>query len=107
MVEFKDLEKSTKSEFKTEIKSEVEKEDFEQNIQHGMEILENLQNEGKNKTFLKKPHKCSFCEVAFSQKTKLKFHIESVHEGKKPHKCSACDAAFSQKGHLIRHIKSV
>ena len=63
MVEFEDMEKSTKSEFKTEMKTEMKKEDFEQNIQHGMEILENLQNEGKNKTFLKKPHKCSFCEI--------------------------------------------
>ena len=53
-VELEDLEKSTKSELKTEIKTEVKKEDFEQNIQHGMEILENLQNEGKNKTLLKK-----------------------------------------------------
>ena len=36
------------------------------------------------------------CDTAFSEKSKLNGHIESVHEGKKPFKCNDCGTAFSQ-----------
>ena len=34
--------------------------------------------------------------AAFSPRSNLNRHIESVHEGKKPFKCNDCGAAFSQ-----------
>ena len=45
----KDMEKSTKSEFQTEIKPKTEekKEDFEEHVQHGMEIVEKFLNESE------------------------------------------------------------
>ena len=48
-VELKDMEKSTKSEFQTEIKPKTEekKEDFEEHVQHGMEIVEKFLNESE------------------------------------------------------------
>ena len=36
------------------------------------------------------------CDTAFSEKSKLNGHIESVHERKKPFKCNDCGTAFSQ-----------
>ena len=43
------MEKSTKSEFQTEIKPKTEekKEDFEEHVQHGMEIVEKFLNESE------------------------------------------------------------
>ena len=50
---------------------------------------------------------CYICQKVFSQKSNLKVHISSIHEGKKPFKCSICDYKCSQKGHLYKHISSV
>ena len=48
---------------------------------------------------------CSLCNRKFT--SKLKQHIQSVHEGKKPYKCSLCDYTSAQKGNLQRHIQSI
>ena len=39
----------------------------------------------------------SFYDFTSSEKSKLRKHTESVHEGKKPYKCSICDYTCSTK----------
>ena len=51
--------------------------------------------------------KCKFCEKEFPTDSKMKKHVESVHEGLKQYKCRQCDKAFGDDGNLKRHIKSV
>ena len=51
--------------------------------------------------------KCDICDLFFKTKSKLKGHIESVHEGKKPFKCNLCDSCFSKNGDLNRHTATV
>ena len=43
----------------------------------------------------------------FSDKSKLKRHVSSVHEGKRPHKCDICGACFTQKSHMDGHVATV
>ena len=43
----------------------------------------------------KKPYKCETCNKYFSEKIKKKNHIASVHEGQKPYKYDRCNAGFS------------
>ena len=50
-----------------------------------------------------KPFQCEKCSAGFPTKTKLKRHVECVHEGIKPWKCVACDANFSEKSKLTMH----
>ena len=83
-------------------------------------------NAPQEKTFIvhegKKPLACSACGHAFVAKSKLKKHIECVHEGKKPYvgstrggvhrgkkpfKCHACDTGFPDKKILKRHFATV
>ena len=45
-----------------------------------------------------KPHHCLACGKSFRQRSKLRLHIETVHEGKKPYACSACDYKSGDKG---------
>ena len=40
----------------------------------------------------------------FSQSNCLKWHIESVHEGKKPFKCNNCDTSFSTNNLIINQF---
>ena len=50
---------------------------------------------------------CEFCDKGFSDKSKLKRHVSSVHEGKRPHKCDICGACFTQKSHMDGHVATV
>ena len=55
-----------------------------------------------------KPHKCPNCDIAFSQPSKLKNHIESVHNFlTKPQKCRYCKYVAPNKYDLESHILSV
>ena len=49
--------------------------------------------------------KCDLCNKTFTQKSSLKRHISSVHEGIK-HKCHLCNKMLSRKG-LLNHIMTV
>jgi uncharacterized Zn-finger protein len=59
------------------------------------------------KSFWGKPYRCYICEARFAQKSSLKRHIESVHEGKKPFQCSICPENFARKEHLKIHTASI
>ena len=48
---------------------------------------------------------CKSCDYKNVNRSNLKRHVESVHEGKR-HPCSHCDYQATQLGHLKRHIKS-
>ena len=50
--------------------------------------------------------KCDICNKSFTQKSNLRQHVASVHEGK-TFKCDFCSSNFTEKGGLKRHIKSV
>ena len=41
--------------------------------------------------------KCEICGNNFLQKSKMKQHVESVHERKKSFKCDICEKTFSKK----------
>ena len=47
---------------------------------------------------------CEICGNSFANKSSLKLHIDSVHEGKKPFSCDICETSFSRKQHLKGHI---
>ncbi|XP_042306464.1 zinc finger protein 397-like isoform X1 [Sceloporus undulatus] len=51
---------------------------------------------------IEKPHKCSFCEASFYERTHLVIH-ERIHTGEKPYKCSVCETWFSHPSELMRH----
>ena len=54
-----------------------------------------------------KPFKCTLCVTTFSTKTHLKRHIAGVHEGKKPHPCAICQDGFKMAKQLRQHMKRV
>jgi uncharacterized Zn-finger protein len=54
-----------------------------------------------------KKHKCTKCDVTFTEKGNMNAHVLSVHEGKKPYKCSLCDYSAAHKPNLERHKISV
>ena len=52
-----------------------------------------------------KPYKCTECKDAFTSRSQLNGHLESVHEEKKL--CSICGKSFVSNQTLIEHISSV
>ena len=53
---------------------------------------------------------CNVCNKAFNRKSRLKLHIESVHENKRGEKtniCHNCNKAFAETTKLKLHIESV
>ena len=44
------------------------------------------------------------CAGRFSDKHKLKRHIDTIHDGKKPHACSICKKHFSENRYLQLHM---
>ena len=56
---------------------------------------------------LKKPYKCTYCDVCFARDGSLKMHVNTVHEKKKSNVCENCGASFSRKSHLTRHIDAI
>lgn len=54
-----------------------------------------------------KPHRCSECMRAFSEKSSLDIHVRTVHGGDKCHLCEHCGKAFGQNGNLQGHIRRI
>ena len=54
-----------------------------------------------------KNHQCQFCDKKFGQSDNLKRHVKIVHEGIKDHQCKICNKKFGTSGNLKRHVKNV
>ena len=57
-----------------------------------------------------KPHKCEFCQMAFTQAGNLRSHIKRVHsiETNEPLiKCELCSCTFKKMGSLHAHFSRV
>ena len=50
---------------------------------------------------------CDKCERSFFEVSKLKKHIEAVHEGIRHHQCNQCHKFYSEKSELRIHISCV
>ena len=46
---------------------------------------------------------CPLCDKIFNEKSRLKRHIDNVHEKLKPFSCDLCDMSFAQNGQLKTH----
>ena len=51
-----------------------------------------------------KPYQCSYCDIVYSMKSKLKMHMRT-HTGKKPYQCNQCDKAFLTNSNHVRHMR--
>ena len=47
------------------------------------------------------------CDIDFSRKSSLTYHIATIHEGKKPYQCNSCDSQFFTMNQLKKHRVSV
>ena len=43
----------------------------------------------------KNKYQCTICDRVFTSQNGLKYHSESVHEGKKPFQCLTCEVRFT------------
>ena len=51
---------------------------------------------------------CEVCDYGYSQKSNLKGHVSSVHDGNKPFKCEVCELKSFRKSdlkHMLRLFK--
>ena len=44
---------------------------------------------------LTRVHKCDICQMTFSRKRTMKYHVEYIHKQDKMYKCKMCEKAFS------------
>uniref|UniRef100_A0ABD2WM30 C2H2-type domain-containing protein n=1 Tax=Trichogramma kaykai TaxID=54128 RepID=A0ABD2WM30_9HYME len=51
--------------------------------------------------------KCDECNKTFTQRSKLKQHVEIVHRSIRAHECDLCLKKFGYKNHLMKHIDTV
>ena len=58
-------------------------------------------------THAEKNFGCASCSYKTVHERSLKYHIESVHEGKEPYKCNICNKGFSGEKNLKNHILTV
>lgn len=49
---------------------------------------------------------CNVCQKVFSDKKKVKLHIQRVHKQIKDHKCNNCEYKAYTKFDILRHIKA-
>ena len=64
------------------------------------QIMEKVQKENKD-------HNCESCGESFLEASRLKMHIQTVHEGQKENKCKLCSKSFSHKGYLKTHMREI
>src|SRR6266404_27202 len=50
---------------------------------------------------------CEICDNTFANKTNLKSHIETVHQGKRNYSCHLCEKKYSTGSNLNAHVKIV
>ena len=48
---------------------------------------------------------CTICELSFTAKQSLKYHL-LMHKGEKPYKCDECGKAYSNKQSMYGHVKA-
>ena len=48
---------------------------------------------------------CADCDYSSISESRLKIHLETVHQKARTHKCDQCQKSFSRKGALNTHIK--
>merc|ERR1712024_81575 len=53
-----------------------------------------------------KSHKCESCGKSFGQKSNLRTHVKTYHEGKRPN-CDQCGKDFATENYLRKHIAAV
>lgn len=53
-----------------------------------------------------KQHSCTYCRRVCVSASQLEKYI-LIHTGEKPHKCEKCGKAFTQKSHVTHHINTV
>ena len=69
---------------------------------------ENLtKDSNKFETTFDHKRRCKFCEKKFSTDTKLKSHVDQVHEKKKDHMCKVCHKSFFTTRDLWVHSSAV
>ena len=86
---------------------EDEPQPSNENLTEVLEILTYQIEKAKKVHEGKKLHKCSKCDVTFSQKGNLERHIRTIHECEKHFVCQICNERFSLKGNLKRHVSTV
>lgn len=52
-----------------------------------------------------KPHKCSLCDYACVESSKLRRHIRT-HTGERPYPCTICSFAAADDSALKRHLRT-
>jgi uncharacterized C2H2 Zn-finger protein len=53
-----------------------------------------------------KSESCPHCQKIFSDKKKVKLHVQRVHKQIKNHKCDVCEYRAHTKWDILRHIKT-
>ena len=48
---------------------------------------------------------CTDCDYSSISESRLKTHVETVHQKARTHNCVQCEKSFSQKGNLNTHVK--
>lgn len=55
---------------------------------------------------LSSSHSCPVCQKYFSDRKKVKLHVQRVHKQIKDHKCDECEYRAHTKWDILRHIKT-
>ncbi|MEE3030076.1 MAG: C2H2-type zinc finger protein, partial [Candidatus Thermoplasmatota archaeon] len=92
----------------------MESDEKSSNVQYDNslpEVTENLPADNSHKSPVanikrirnnQEAHKCKYCEISFSTKYNLDYHMK-LHNGEKPFSCSDCQSAFRTSKQLKLH----
>ena len=53
-----------------------------------------------------KDYQCDQCKKEFESSSRLRIHVQIVHEGQKKYCCTFCEKYFSYNGLLKKHVMS-